>query len=188
VARPALSWRIHSLTKLTSNGSGRCNGQSASSPQNQKDEQIMPDILHMVGIRSSSPDDTYRALTTVEGLAGWWTTDIRVDGEARDVIRFRFGGDDGFDMKVLALEPGRRVLWQVVAGPEEWVGTKVDWQLRQDGGYTIVRFKHEGWREPVDFMHFCSTKWAMVLMSLKSLVETGKGAPWPNDIKIHDAH
>ena len=37
-------------------------------------------------------------------------------------------------------------------------------------------FKHEGWREPVEFMHHCSTKWAIFLMSLKSLVETGKGA------------
>ena len=30
-------------------------------------------------------------------------------------------------------------------------------------------------------MHHCSTKWAIFLMSVKSLVETGKGAPFPND-------
>ena len=45
-------------------------------------------------------------------------------------------------------------------------------------------FKHQGWKEPVEFMHHCSTKWAIYLMSLKSLVETGKGAPDPNDVKI----
>jgi hypothetical protein len=33
-------------------------------------------------------------------------------------------------------------------------------------------------------MHHCSTKWGVFLMSLKSLLETGKGAPAPNDIKI----
>ena len=33
-------------------------------------------------------------------------------------------------------------------------------------------------------MHHCSTKWAMFLMSLKSLVETGTGAPFPNDVHI----
>ena len=33
-------------------------------------------------------------------------------------------------------------------------------------------------------MHHCSTKWAIFLMSLKSLLETGKGAPHPNDVKI----
>ena len=33
-------------------------------------------------------------------------------------------------------------------------------------------------------MHHCSTKWAIFLMSLKSLVETGTGAAFPNDTKI----
>ena len=66
-------------------------------------------------------------------------------------------------------EPAERVVWQVVDGPEEWIGTTIDWELRQDGDYTIVLFKHEGWREPVEFMHHCSTKWGSFLMSLKSL-------------------
>jgi hypothetical protein len=37
---------------------------------------------------------------------------------------------------------------------------------------------------PVEFMHHCSTKWGVFLLSLKSLLETGKGAPHPNDIKL----
>jgi hypothetical protein len=87
-------------------------------------------------------------------------------------------------MKVLELHPARRVLWQVVDGPKEWIGTKISWELKQDGDYVIVLFKHQDWKAPVEFMHHCSTKWAIFLMSLKSLVETGQGAPSPNDIKI----
>ena len=33
-------------------------------------------------------------------------------------------------------------------------------------------------------MHHSSTKWAMYLISLKASVETGKGAPYPNDVHI----
>ena len=33
-------------------------------------------------------------------------------------------------------------------------------------------------------MHHCSTKWATYLMSLKSLVETGTGAPAPRDVHV----
>ena len=87
-------------------------------------------------------------------------------------------------MKVLELDPAKRVLWQVVDGPQEWIGTKVSFDLRQDGDWTIVLFKQQGWKEPVEFMHHCSTKWAVFLLSLKSLLETGKGAPAPNDIKL----
>lgn len=33
-------------------------------------------------------------------------------------------------------------------------------------------------------MHYCSTNWAVFLLSLKSLCETGKGRPYANDIDI----
>ncbi|GII52127.1 activator of HSP90 ATPase [Planotetraspora thailandica] len=143
----------------------------------------MVDILHRVGIKSSVTD-VYAALTTTEGLAGWWATNTQGEGDdLGGVLRFRFDAG-GFDMKVLELHPGRRVLWEVVDGPEEWIGTHVDWNLDQVDDYTIVLFKHEGWKEPVEFMHHCSTKWGVFLMSLKSLIETGKGAPDPHDVKI----
>ena len=45
-------------------------------------------------------------------------------------------------------------------------------------------FKHQGWKEQSESMHHCSPKWAVFLMSLKSFVETGKGAPYPNDVHI----
>jgi uncharacterized protein YndB with AHSA1/START domain len=143
----------------------------------------MPDILHRVGIKSS-PNDTYRALATQEGLAGWWTTDTQGNCNVGGVIQFRFGTRGRMDMKVLELEPAKRVLWQVVDGPKEWIGTKVSFELTQDDDFTIILFKHQGWKEPIEFMHHCSTKWALFLMSMKSLVETGNGAPYPNDIHI----
>jgi uncharacterized protein YndB with AHSA1/START domain len=146
----------------------------------------MVDILHKVGIKGPEAE-VYAALTTTEGLAGWWTTDTRGEGEALGgVLQFRFavGDGGGFDMKVLELDAAGRVLWEVVDGPDEWIGTQVDWRLEQAGEYTSVLFAHRGWREPVEFMHHCSTKWAVYLMSLKSLIETGKGAPDPHDVKI----
>lgn len=143
----------------------------------------MVDILHRVGIEAPV-DEVYAALTTTEGLAGWWASDTRgTSDELGGLIEFRFGAG-GFDMRVRALDPGKRVLWEVVGGPDEWIGTEVDWTLDQAGDYTVVLFAHRGWKEPVEFMHHCSTKWAVFLLSLKSLVENGKGAPDPYDVKI----
>jgi uncharacterized protein YndB with AHSA1/START domain len=143
----------------------------------------MPDILHKVGVKLSSANAAYKALTTLDGLSGWWTTNTTGDGKIGGVLAFRFGSG-GFDMKVLELDPTKRVLWQVVDGPAEWLGTKVSFDLKQEGDWTIVLFKHQGWKEPVEFMHHCSTKWGIFLLSLKSLLETGKGGPHPNEIKI----
>ena len=144
----------------------------------------MPDILHKVGIKSSSPNDVYKALTTIDGLSAWWTTDTQGESEVGGVLQFRFG-TGGFDMKVLELHPATA---RAVAG-----GRRARRMDRHNdkfrsrcsrGDWTIVLFKHAGWKEPVEFMHHCSTKWAVFLLSLKSLLETGKGAPWPNEIKL----
>ncbi|WP_063051001.1 SRPBCC family protein [Nocardia arthritidis] len=143
----------------------------------------MVDILHRVGIKSAVAD-VYAALTTTEGLAGWWTTDTSGKGsDVGGVLEFRFGAG-GFDMRVAELDPGKRVRWEVIDGPEDWVGTQLHWDLAQADDYAIVLFKHQGWKEPVESMHHCSTKWAVFLLSLKSLIETGKGAPEPYDVKI----
>jgi uncharacterized protein YndB with AHSA1/START domain len=147
----------------------------------------MVDILHRVGMKSASRDEVYAALTTIDGLSGWWATDTKGQPEVGGILEFRFE-PGGIDMKVLELNPGESVLWEVVDGPAEWIGTTVRWNLKQDGDYTIVLFAHEGWKEPVEFMYHCSTKWATFLVSLKQLVETGTGAPEPDDLKISNWH
>jgi uncharacterized protein YndB with AHSA1/START domain len=151
----------------------------------------MVDIVHRVGIKAPL-DQVYRALATREGVAGWWTTDTQGDSKIGGMLKtvFTAGGKvlGGFDLKVLELDPGKRVLWQVVEGPAEWIGTKIGFDLKQEDDFSIVLFKHEGWKEPVEFMYHCSTKWAIFLLSLKSLVETGKGKPSPDDVQISNWH
>jgi uncharacterized protein YndB with AHSA1/START domain len=148
----------------------------------------MADILHRIGVRTTAPDKVYDALTTVDGLAGWWTEDTSGDAAVGGVVEFRFPPVGGFAMEVLDAQPAEHVSWRVADGPEEWLGTTIDWELRQDGDYTIVLFKHEGWQDQGEFMHHCSTKWGSYLMSLKSLVETDRGAPAPRDVQISDWH
>jgi uncharacterized protein YndB with AHSA1/START domain len=146
----------------------------------------MVDILHRIGV-TAPRDAVFRALTTTAGLAGWWTEDTTGDGDTGGVLTFRFV-PGGFDMKVVEAKSPERVRWEVIDGPDEWVGTEISWDLSTAGDFTIVMFAHRGWREPVEFLHHCSTKWATFLMSLKALVETGAGAPSPRDVPISDWH
>ena len=148
----------------------------------------MVDILHRIGVEGAGVGAVYDALTTVDGLAAWWTDDTQGSPAVGGVLEFRFPPIGGFDMEVVESVPAKRVSWRVLEGPEEWIGTTIDWDLRQDGAWTIVLFSHRGWSEPVEFMHHCSTKWATFLMSLKGFVETGTGAPAPGDVVISDWH
>ena len=143
----------------------------------------MSDILHRVGIKSST-HDAYQALSTRQGLDGWWTTDTRGRFDVGGVIEFHFGTRGRIDMKVLELDPDRRVVWQVVGGPEDWIGSTISFDLKQEDEQTTLLFKHQGWKEQSEFMHHCSTKWASFLLSLKAFVETGEGSPFPEDVRI----
>ena len=51
------------------------------------------DILHRVGIKSS-PDAVYRALTTRDGLAAWWTDKTQGEGPVGGLFQFRFVDGD----------------------------------------------------------------------------------------------
>lgn len=88
-------------------------------------------------------------------------------------------------MKVLESKPGKLVLWQCVGGPKEWLETEVLFNLVRKQNQTFILFKHIGWKEPVEFMHHCSTKWAVFLLSLRDWLERGEGHPAPYDPKIH---
>ena len=147
----------------------------------------MVDILHRVGMRDASVDEVYAALTTNDGLSGWWTTDTSGTGEPGGTLEFRFE-PGGIDMRVLETVPGTLVRWEVTDGPSEWIGTTVRFDIRPEGDWVIVLFAHEGWAEPVEFLHHCSTKWATFLVSLKQLIEAGTGAPAPADVKVSDWH
>lgn len=147
----------------------------------------MVDILHKIATKAPM-QKVYEALATREGVAAWWTTTVEGESEVGRTLTFRFYAGDNeigaFEMKVLELDPGKRVSWQVIAGPEDWIGSKIGFDLKQEGEYAIVLFKHEGWREASESMHHCSTKWAVFLMSLKAYLETGIGQPSPRDVKI----
>src|SRR5713101_4399466 len=47
------------------------------------------------------------------------------------------------------------------------------------------QFRHSGWRESTDFQGDCSMRWAVFLLSLKDVLERGKGRPYPYDLEVH---
>jgi hypothetical protein len=147
----------------------------------------MVDIIHRIGIRAPLAKG-YAAVSTAKGVAGW-TKETSGDSKLGSSLKVRFAAPDGkelgkMDFTLLKLDADKAVRWRFTAGPEEWVGTDVTFDLSRDGEFTILLFGHRNWREPVEFMAHCSMKWATFLLSLRELVETGKGKPSPDDLKI----
>ena len=145
----------------------------------------MPDIRHRVAI-SAPLESVYEAVATTEGLAEWWTRDgVRGESSEGSKLRIFFGQPDpAAVMEVTRLDPDGHVSWNCVEGADEWVGTKITFDLTQTDNETVVLFTHADWRSPSEFMAHCSARWAYFLLSLKSYQETGKGTPFPEDLKF----
>ena len=144
----------------------------------------MADIVHRISINASS-EKVFRAVSTVDGLKGWWTG--YVDGASQEgkQLTFRFP-ESGPVMDVLELQPNEFVKWKCVDGVDEWKGTIVTFELEEQNGSTDLLFAQSGWEEQSNFFAQCNTKWAVFLLSLKEFCEDGEGHPFPEDIKIEN--
>jgi len=144
----------------------------------------MHDIRHRIGV-NAPPSAVYEQLATTDGLKQWWTEDVRGRSAVGETVEFYFGSEERhFLMQVVDLRPNERVVWRCVGGPEEWIDTQFTFDVRAGDDETAILFTQAGWREPVEFMHHCSTKWASYLMSLQQGLETGNGRPFPNDARV----
>jgi uncharacterized protein YndB with AHSA1/START domain len=134
----------------------------------------MVDIKHYITIKKPA-SVVYKAVTEQQGLASWWTTDTIAKAEIGFINEFRFGDRYHDKMKIINLVPGKKVLWECIYGHEEWLGTKLIFDLEAKENHTILRFSHGNWREVTDFYAICNTIWGQFLHSLKDYCETGKG-------------
>lgn len=144
----------------------------------------METIRHRVGI--DAPVAKVRdALVTTDGVAQWWTRDARV-GSDESEMQVWFGGEKPAATLTVDASEEKSVLWSCVQGPPEWIGSTIKFDVNERGGSgeTVVLFSHEGWREPVEFMHHCSTSWSSYLRSLKHALERGDGEPWPDNERV----
>jgi uncharacterized protein YndB with AHSA1/START domain len=148
----------------------------------------MVDIIHRIGIKAPLAK-VYDAVATTPGVAGWWTRETTGTSKVGQTITTRFRSKEGkeigmMEFEVITLDPNREVRWRFKQGPEEWIGTDATFELSYAGDQTILLFGHRNWREAVEFTAHCSMKWGTFLLSLRELVETGKGRPSPDDLKI----
>ncbi len=141
----------------------------------------MASINHCIGLQVEKAD-LLAALTTTDGLAQWWTHDVQGSCQENEIIEFYFN-EHRTDMRVLESN-AENILWECVSGPEEWLGTTLQFEFINEENETLLMFQHDGWASETPFHHHCSMKWAVFMLSLKNYLEQGVGQPFPNDVHI----
>ena len=127
---------------------------------------------------NSTQAEVYNKLTSIEGLRKWWTDQTTGNAELNQLIDFRFGDRYFIQMKVINLKQNKLVQWQCIQADKDWIGTIVSFELENDDDKTLLRFTHDKWPTHGDFFAHCNLSWAKYLLSLRQLLETGKGQPF----------
>jgi uncharacterized protein YndB with AHSA1/START domain len=124
----------------------------------------------------------FDALTTLEGLAGWWTPTVGGNPTSSGEIRFAFAGlDEEIVMRVEEATRPSTVIWHCVkhTGHPEWAGTRIVFELEPgEGAPGMLRFRHIGLVPALSCYETCETGWDRFLTSLVDYAERDTGSPF----------
>ncbi len=144
----------------------------------------MARVRHRVGIVGAI-SNIYRSVFEPEGLCGWWATTADGMPKIGQVLDLHFTDVVTLSFRIEALDENALVCLHCVSGPEPWRNCVLQFSLKRDTNQVWVELVHENEAaSEEDFLYF-NTKWPCYLLSLRDLIETGKGRPYPNDVKIH---
>ena len=129
---------------------------------------------------AADPAATWTALTTTEGVAGWWTTRNQTSGTVGEVDRMWFpDAPMAWELRVDEAVPGKVLARHCVGGPPQWIGTDVRFGLEpapQEG--TRILLDHTGFAKVDEMFRIVTLGWAQMLLRLKQYLDSGRPAPF----------
>lgn len=130
----------------------------------------------------SSPAEV---LAIISDVRSWWVGEITGDARAvGDVFTYQVKDIHRSTQRVVELVPSTRVVWEVTDAalsfaqdPTEWIGTRIVFDLAEEGSGTRVTFTHEGLTPELDCFAACSGGWTHFIgTSLDSVLAGGQPA------------
>lgn len=126
--------------------------------------------------------------SAVNNVRGWWSE--RIDGVTDQIDQeFTYQRKElhKCTMKIVEYVPARRVVWLVLDNyfnftqdQSEWIGTRIEFEISEAGGKTVLSFTHRGLVPEHECYNICFDAWTFYIHeSLKSLITNGKGQPNP---------
>lgn len=130
----------------------------------------------------TDPKRIYDLVATSDGVNGWWSNHTEGPSGVGSTMKVAFpDAPITFDFEVTEEVPGERVVWRCLAGPPEWIGTDVSFDVQTDkDGNLSVLFSHDGWKTTEESFPFIAYSWAQILARLKKLADTGERDPFFN--------
>lgn len=137
------------------------------------------DVLVAIEVHAE-PKLVYDTISSPEGLAAFWTPDVRSEGSDGSELSFGFeAAPTRLPVSVTGADGPTAINWAFGGDWPAWGGTTAAWSLEPSEHGTKVTFRH-GFPDSMAEYEFGSVAltWALVAARLKDVVESG-GTPNP---------
>lgn len=128
----------------------------------------------------------FEALTN--SIPKWWTELFEgASNKQGQTFTIRFGANIFKTMSVEELSTNKKVVWKVsdslidlpdLKNKTEWIGTKIVWEITQNGEKTELKLTHFGLTPQVECYDICQGGWEQFIYSLTEYINTGIGKPY----------
>jgi uncharacterized protein YndB with AHSA1/START domain len=124
-------------------------------------------------------ESVFAALTTRDGLDGWWGKAVIAEPRVGTVVEFDHGLGAPLRMQITDLVPNERLTWKCIsefADPSnpasEWTGQTLQFEVSPRGAadllggkrdVTVLRLRVTGWPPQARWYSFCNTAWGQTL-------------------------
>ena len=128
--------------------------------------------------------------SAIQNFRAWWSEEIvGVTDQLNGIFFHHYKDIHLCKLKQIESIPGQRLVYEVidntfsfVADKTEWIGTHLVFELSETDGLTTIHFTHEGLVPSYECYEICEDAWTTYIqVSLRALIETGKGQPNPRD-------
>ena len=127
---------------------------------------------------AKSPKAIFEILLNVEDWwSGFYGETIKGKSEnINDEFTFLAGGGAHFTkQKLVELIPGKKITWLVTESnltfledTNEWIDTKICFEIEPDGDKTKITFTHEGLEPEIECFKECSGAWTLYMQQLNT--------------------
>lgn len=120
------------------------------------------------------------ALTTAEGVQGWWTDTVTVTEGLGGKVEPSFPEvPRPFDLYVTEASDDR-IEWTAGEFPPPWAGTRCVWTIGRapDGAGITVRMEHRDWDAGNPMVGMVTVTWGQIMGNLERYLESGSPDPY----------
>jgi uncharacterized protein YndB with AHSA1/START domain len=143
----------------------------------------MPDIYSDFPIKVPAAD-VFRVVSTPAGLDQWGTKRSAGTPQAGAEYELWFGPEYDWRARVTACAAPRHFEIEITRAGEDWLGTRVGFDITGQGTTCQVRFYHTGWPLSNEHYRVSCYCWPMYLRILRRYLEHGETVPYEQRLEV----